>query len=512
MFSFLKKKKIEADVTILYGTHTGNSKFIAKKTAEVLRKKGIVNLCKDVKQYDISSLEKEKNLLLIISTHGEGEPPQAAEKFYRQLMAFDQPLPHLSYSVCALGDKTYEHFCLPGRSIHQKLQAAGARPLAPPAECDVEYEKPVRQWIRSLVEEFQQNKNSSSDVGFISEGKKQFTARVLNRCRVNDERSDKEVFQLTIGVDDAEFQYQPGDSLAITPQNDQEVVERIIALLGSYHPQEDFSPLREALTERFELSRLSSTTLRRYNDTARSEALQALIAERSSTRISGGKEGMIQLLEEFPAKFTTESFLQLLTPMQPRYYSVASSQKVSANKADLLIRTLEKGVATPYLNHRLEIGQVITVRVVPNPDFHLPGNQETPVIMIANGVGLAPFRAFMQELEGRDHHAPVWLMLGERNKDFDFLYRAEWEVWQRNGSLNHLHTAFSRGEKPAYVQALLEENKAELINWISQGAAVYVCGSVPMGEEVRKRCDRILEGKITVELLKQQGRYAEELF
>src|SRR3954470_22807104 len=127
-------------ITITYGTETGNSKKLASEFASKAKKKGINAKVVSMDQYRLNDLPKEEYFLSIVSTHGEGEPPAAAKKFYDHIHSNGFKLDKLKYGVLALGDTSYPQFCTAGEDVDKQLERLGGKRIIPLQKCDVDYE------------------------------------------------------------------------------------------------------------------------------------------------------------------------------------------------------------------------------------------------------------------------------------------------------------------------------------------------------------------------------------
>jgi sulfite reductase (NADPH) flavoprotein alpha-component len=179
-------------------------------------------------------------------------------------------------------------------------------------------------------------------------------------------------------------------------------------------------------------------------------------------------------------------------------------------------------VASAYLNHQLQAGDEVGVFLEPNRRFRLPENRQTPIILIAAGTGIAPFRAFLQQLAQEETHTPVWLIFGNPHLRSDFLYQREWLEWRSKGLLEHLDCAFSRDqEEKVYVQHIVRQQGERLNQWLQNGAQIYLCGGLAMGKEVELAVQEVLTehagmdtGAAKEELaeLRRQGRILKDLY
>jgi sulfite reductase (NADPH) flavoprotein alpha-component len=210
---------------------------------------------------------------------------------------------------------------------------------------------------------------------------------------------------------------------------------------------------------------------------------------------------------EFPFSGNPEDFITVLRKLQPRYYSIASSQRKHPGEVHLIVKLVQSeqngrirsGACSSYLNHWIEAGTKINVELIPNEQFRMQTG-EVPMIMVAAGTGIAPFRAFLEERENGNFPGKNWLIFGEKYQDFDFFYQKEWEYRLKNNQLDRLDVAFSRDQaEKIYVQHKITEHADEFYQWLNCGAHLYVCGSVAMGNEVRQAICQIFQsvGKMT---------------
>ena len=179
-----------------------------------------------------------------------------------------------------------------------------------------------------------------------------------------------------------------------------------------------------------------------------------------------------------------EIFVAGLRPLQPRLYSIASSPLVAPDEVHLTVAAvryqlhgeIRAGVASVHLADRSTPSSTLPVYIQANPHFSLPGD-DTPIIMIGAGTGVAPFRAFVQEREARGAAGRSWLFFGERNFRTDFLYQTEWQRFLKDGALTRMDVAFSRDRpQKTYVQHKMQDRACEIFAWLNEGAHVYVCG------------------------------------
>jgi sulfite reductase (NADPH) flavoprotein alpha-component len=239
---------------------------------------------------------------------------------------------------------------------------------------------------------------------------------------------------------------------------------------------------------------------------------------------------LVDLAEEYPSQLDPQCLVDSLRPLAPRSYSIASSQQAVDEEVHLTVATLSSdangikrtGVASGLLNRRLKPGEKVKVFLEPNRRFQLPENPQAPIIMVAVGTGIAPYRAFMQELESRTSAPDSWLIFGNPQLRTDFLYQREWLHWRDNGLLKRIDTAWSRdGSEKHYVQDVILEQAEHINEWLKRGAYVYLCGSLKMGQAAQQAIQAVLaqqqdigpdEAASAFAELRRQGRITKDLY
>ncbi|MCV2503783.1 MAG: NADPH-dependent assimilatory sulfite reductase flavoprotein subunit, partial [Neisseriaceae bacterium] len=214
---------------------------------------------------------------------------------------------------------------------------------------------------------------------------------------------------------------------------------------------------------------------------------------------------ILSLLQKYPADVYAQALHNSLRPLTPRFYSIASSQLEVEDEVHLTVGVIRfehegriyTGGASSFLGERLEEGDELKVFVEPNNNFRLPTDPSTPIIMIASGTGIAPFRAFMQERENTDATGKNWLVFGNQKFTDDFLYQVEWQSWHKQGLLNRVSLAWSRqGLSKVYVQHKIEQEAETLWQWLQEGAHIYVCGDAnKMAKDVEQKLLQLIQDK-----------------
>jgi sulfite reductase (NADPH) flavoprotein alpha-component len=493
-------------LTILFGGETGNSKGLAKSLVEAAKAKGIEARLADMADYKTRGLKDVQDLVVISSTHGEGDPPQTAKGFFEFLESRKAPkLPHLRFAVLALGDSTYEHYCEAGKRIDRRLDELGAQRLAGRVDCDVDYEDASAAWIAAIVDKLAPAGRALPSVtpsavpvqngvpvSAAFDKKHPFQAAVIENIVLTGRGSTKETRHIELSLADSGLTYLPGDALGVMPRNDPALVAVLLERLAlpadaPVTVKQGTTSLGDALTGLFEITAATPRFLDHWSEITGSAELQALRgADQGEARAAFlHNHHIFDIVSRFPAiGIDAGRFVAGLRPLQPRLYSIASSLAAAPDEAHLTVSTvryalhdrLRTGVASGYLAARTEADATIPVYIQSNDHFHLP-DDDTPILMIGAGTGVAPYRAFMQEREARGATGGSWLFFGERNFRSDFLYQIEWQAMLKSGALSRLDLAFSRDEAPkTYVQDRLRRQGRDVYAWLEEGAWLYVCG------------------------------------
>lgn len=487
-------------LTILYGSQTGNGRKLAAQLEAAAAARGIAAELVNMADFPSARLKRERLLAIVVSTHGEGDPPDDAMELHRFLAGRRRPsLDTLSYSVLALGDSSYENFCQTGRDFDAQLEAAGAKRLAPLVECDLDFDAPASAWGATVLDQAAEllgrHAGTAAPVLRVVPpapryGKAApFEAAVLLNQRITGRGSSKDVRHLELDLEGSGLRWEAGDALGVVIRNPDRIVAALldaVALDGDAPGSAAGRSLRDALTDAREITALNRPFLDAW---AAAEPSGKLAAELASLR-GGGLGGWLQarqvvdVVRQFPAAVEPSQLLGMLRPLPPRLYSIASAPEFADEEVHLTVALLQYeafgvahwGAGSSWLALDRTEGDTVGVYVEPNERFRLPAD-EVPIIMIGPGTGIAPFRAFVQAREARGAHGRNWLLFGDRNFATDFLYQAEWLRYRKQGLLTRLDVAFSRDQaEKRYVQHRLLEAARELYAWLQDGAHIYVCG------------------------------------
>ncbi|WP_342045460.1 assimilatory sulfite reductase (NADPH) flavoprotein subunit [Bacillus sp. OTU530] len=543
---------VSKEVTILYGSQTGNAQKLAGKAGKTLEAQGFQVTVSSMSDFKPNNLKKVQNLLIVASTHGEGEPPDNALSFHEFLYGKRAPkLDDLRFSVLSLGDSSYEFFCQTGKDFDQRLEQLGGTRLYPRVDCDLDFEEPASKWIEGVLGSLSEAQGESVALATAAATQAQatesvysrtnpFHAEVLENLNLNGRGSNKETRHLEISLEGSGLTYEPGDSLGIYPQNDPDLVDQLLE--GTkWNPEEavtvnkegDVRPLREALLSHFEITVLTKPLLEQAAKLSGNEALRELTLPENKEKLKEYAAGrdVLDLIRDFgPWNASAPEFVSILRKLPPRLYSIASSLSANPDEVHLTIGAVRydahgrerKGVCSILCAERLQPGDTLPI-YIQRSHFRLPENPSTPIIMVGPGTGVAPFRAFMQEREEAGAEGKSWMFFGDQHFVTDFLYQTEWQKWLKDGVLTKMDVAFSRDTaEKVYVQHRMLEHSKELFAWLQEGAAFYVCGDKQhMARDVHNALLEIIEkeGGVSREEaeayladMKKQKRYQRDVY
>jgi sulfite reductase (NADPH) flavoprotein alpha-component len=488
-------------LTVLFGSQTGNGQAIARALSQQAQARGFATNLVSLADYKSTSLKRESLVTLVVSTHGEGDPPDDAELFHEFLMSAKAPrLSGLRYSVLALGDSSYINFCETGRELDARLAELGADRLDSVVECDLDYEDAALAWTDTILAKLPDLLSTGTAMPRLHAVKtatrydkhRPYPAEVLVNQKITGSASSKDVRHIELSLEGSGVRYEPGDSLAVIADNPPQLVAQFLEVLGCPADQtvvvfDESTTITEALSSKLEITAPSLGFLKSWAGFSAADELTSLLEPAYQAELSEfvGRHQIIDIIRKFPAKVDAAAFASSLRKLRPRSYSIASSQSANPDEVHLTVAAVRYeafgsdhwGSASTHLADRLETGDTVSVYIEPNTRFRLPANQQTPIIMIGPGTGVAPFRAFVEERVEQRAKGKNWLIFGDRNFSSDFLYQLEWQRYLKQGHLHRLDVAFSRDEQEKiYVQDRIIENAAEIYLWIEEGAVIYVCG------------------------------------
>ncbi len=499
-------------VTVISASHTGNGRKISEKLVANIQALGLQARMIKAGDYQPREIAKEKLLYIVISTHGDGDPPDEARGLYEFLGTKRAPqLPELQYGILALGDTSYPKFCEAGRIVDERLAKLGAKSLLPRVDCDVDFEKLAGTWASDAlarVREIQSKLAPAQAPAGVADVGAAFappasvaaileltraqpaTAEVLSNQRIVGRGALREVRHVEVAFPGLGNLYKAGDALGIVHRNPDSAIDAVLAATkldaaatvthdGKTHT------LLEWLRDERELTRIARPLLIAVQDRSKadlSELLdtrnpQALAKLTASSQVS-------DVLARYPAEWTPESLVASLRPVTGRVYSIASSPAAVGDEAHLTVavvgsdtdRKLLAGAASAFVVNAA-VDSNVQVWIERNDRFRVPADGARDIIMVGPGTGVAPFRGFLQEREATGATGKNWLFFGGRSLYTDFLYQLEWQQALKRKTLHRVDVAFSRDQaEKIYVQHRIRQAGKDLFAALSGGAYFYVCG------------------------------------
>ncbi|MDW4457860.1 assimilatory sulfite reductase (NADPH) flavoprotein subunit [Staphylococcus saprophyticus] len=537
-------------ITVVYGSETGNAQSLAEIFADRLVEHNYTVKLTAMDEIKQKEFKKVEDLFVITATHGEGDPPDNALTFHEFIHSRKAPkLENVRFSVLALGDESYEYFCQTGKDFDAKLLELGAERLTDRQDCDLDFDDLAEKWMNKNIEILNQSTGHGSTVTStetVQSAKEKrysksnpYKAEVLENINLNGRGSNKEVRHVELLLDNYGESFEPGDCVVVLPQNEPEIVTLLIETLGwdkdieiPINDDGDTLPLEKALTEHFEITKLTKPLLQKAAELFGNTELLSQIdnAEWIQQYVDG--RDVIDLLIEFPtSELKPETFYKLLRKLPAREYSIASSYEATPDEVHITVGAVRyeahertrKGVCSVQLAERIQPGDTLPIYLKKNPNFKFPFDEETPVIMIGPGTGVAPFRAYMQEREELGLSGNTWLFFGEQYFTTDFLYQTEWQAWLKDETLAKLDLAFSRDtEEKIYVQHRIAQQSELFYQWLQDGTAIYVCGDEKhMAKDVHDTIRSVIEqegdmseadAEAYLTQMKQEKRYQRDVY
>ncbi len=545
-------------LTIVYGSQTGNAKRQAETLSAQVEAAGFGVRLLRADAYPLRELKNERHLVIVISTQGDGDPPDDARAFVEFIAGKRAPkLPDLHFSVLALGDSSYPQFCAIGRQLDERLAELGAKRWFERGDADLDIETVATPWMANALAAAKDALKPQVPLATVTPLRphaqaaaslytrdRPFPAEVLVNQRITGRgghraTSDKDIRHVELSLEGSGLKYEPGDALGVWPVNPPRLVDALLATLqldgdASVSHGEQTLPLREWLSTKREITRLTRPFLGQHAHRAGAAALDAALSADGAAALADllANRQLIDVLRDYPATWSAGELVAALRPLVPRLYSIASSPRVVGEEAHLTIAHVEYavegdpdprwGTASNFLA-RSDEGATVPVFIERNERFRLPSDGSRDVILIGPGTGVAPFRAFVQERADNEASGRNWLFFGNPHAHSDFLYQLEWQDALKSGALHRLDLAFSRDQPhKIYVQDRLRERGADVFAWLQSGAHLYVCGDATrMAKDVHAALLEIIAthgGKSADEAgdylndLQAQGRYARDVY
>lgn len=338
-----------------------------------------------------------------------------------------------------------------------------------------------------------------------------FHARLKDRFILNKPGSQKETWHIVLDISGSGIEYKVGDSVAILASHNPSLVRKTLEAIKL--------PADEQI--------ICKKTKKPYS------LEQYLTSHASITRLPKSlTEEPYELWDyalDNPLSLSAQELVELLPPLLPRFYSIASAQESSSSEIHLTVALTafetrgqkRLGVGTHFLCNTAQIGDDIPLYLQPTKDFTVP-HPEADLIMIGPGTGIAPFRGFMQKRLHEKHSGKNWLFFGDQQRATDFLYEEFWQNLEREGLL-FLSLAFSRDqEEKVYVQHRMQQEAKKLWDWLEKGAYLFICGDASrMAKDVEEMLLQIAiqqggkspeEARAFLKELRRLGRYLRDVY
>lgn len=462
-----------------YASQSGMAQQLAQSSAKQLQQAGFSVALAELNQLTQQQLNQYQKALFVVSTYGEGEAPDNASQFYQLAQQWQSSLSQLQFAVLALGDRSYQQFCAFGHWLQQWLHSREAKALQPLLELDSsERQSPALTQWQQLLSGFTATL-TAQQTSVIDTGTTWLQASLSSRYIANPASTGLPCYIVKLQPP-AGTQWQAGDIVDIQPENS----KCSVALWLTRH-------------------QINGCQAVHYQ--GRHIPLCWALAELQLDKVQPPANG-----ETLPQWLATQPKLPL------RSYSIASVP--SEGPITLLVRQVQYnggalGIGSGWLTAWAMEQQPVQIRLRSHCQFHLPANSsDTPVIFIANGTGIAGIRALLAQRVALGLRQN-WLLFGERKQQSDFFFARDIQQWQQQGFISHCSLAFSQDQnEKRYVQHMLAEQQQQLLQWLAQGAAIYVCGSLHgMGEAVHSVLSKAI-GEAGLAQLIQQGRYRRDLY
>lgn len=518
----------EQKVTIISASQTGNARRVANELSQDIERLGIAVTHLPAGEYKAKKLSQEEILILVTSTQGEGEPPEEALSLYKYLFAAKAPkLTHLQFAVFGLGDASYPKFCQAAKDFDQRFAELEAQRLLVRVDADTDFQTISTSWRQAVIDKLSQlqlsntqspteNSTSIAVNSSLYHRDNPFIATVNVNQKITSRDSDRDIRHIELDLSDSDLHYQPGDAVGVWYQNSNELVEEILSItqLAGETPVEHHGQqiaLKTVLTEYVELTQNTPIIIEKYAQAVQHPELLTLIGDREALLEMSQTLPLVDMLNRYRGKIEAQTFVELLRPLTPRFYSIASAQDEVGSEVHLTVNVvryqvddkIRMGGASGFLANQIADQDQVKIFIEHNDNFRLPDDTHAPIIMIAAGTGIAPFRAFLQQRASQGATGKNWLFFGNPHFISDFLYQVEWQSYVKEGLLTHIDLAWSRDQaEKIYVQDKLIAQASDIWQWLQEGAFIYVCGDA---KRMAKAVDLALQ-----QILMTQAQYSQE--
>ncbi|MEM6376195.1 MAG: sulfite reductase flavoprotein subunit alpha [Pseudomonadota bacterium] len=530
-----------APLDILFGTQTGNAEEVANEAAALARTRGFQPRVNDLDAIEMPQLAEMENLIVVVSTYGEGEMPDNAQLFWEALSAGTAPrLENLNYGVLALGDTSYEHFCQAGKLLDTRLEQLGARRLAARVDCDIDFEEVATAWLENAVPTG--GGAALAEVAPVAKKsgwtrKNPYVSTMLDNHVLSGPKSAKEIRHIAFALPDEGMSYEAGDALGVMPVNAPDLVEawleRLKASPDTAIEGRD-APLGDLLSTGLEIMTPSRELIRGLEPLLRDDEFTHVVTNGDKEALEAflwGKDTLDLLNMKPDLELDPSQIVSWLKPLQHRAYSISSSPKAHPGEVHLTVAAVRwmyqdrphRGVCSTFLADHVPEGASAGIFMQANKAFRVPEDDTLPMLMVGPGTGIAPFRAFLEERRERGATGMNWLFFGDQTRESDFIYQDEIGEMSTSGLLTRLDLAFSRDQaEKIYVQHRMIENGKALYAALEEGGYFFVCGDATrMAKDVDAALHKVVadQGGLSedaaieyVNALKKHKRYVRDVY
>src|SRR5690625_102322 len=501
-------------ILVGYGTETGNCAALADQLCQRLQEQGWAAEAVDLGTLRPRQLARRERLLVICATHGDGDPPEPIHDFYHALMADAAPrVEGLEFSVLSLGDSSYEQYCVTGQQLDARLEELGGQRLAARRDCDVDFADPARQWMDEVLARLPQpvaQTVAPAAVTAVAPTAREYSRQqplaveVLDNIRLTAAGRREAIHHLELALEVADFPVRPGDAVGVLADNSPQRVAAVLDAVGlsgetAVTVSGQAMPLVQALRSHCDLTLPGRRLLEFWAELSGGAELAAVLAgEARAQRDFLRSHQVIDLVVGWPARPEAQLLVANLRPLQPRLYDLANSLQRVEDELHLTVKHCrydfrhrqEVGVASDYLL-QLQPGDRLQVYPHRNARFHLPEVADAPLILIGEGAGAAPYRAFLQEITARSLGHRCWLVFAEQRFEEDFLYQLDWLQARAEGVRERVDAVWLADQPGHSLGQAIADQGARWQQWLERGAHLYFCGDKDRMADCERRLQQL---------------------
>ncbi|PHN16176.1 flavodoxin domain-containing protein [Candidatus Tremblaya phenacola] len=492
------------ETTIISASQTGNSRELASLLYNAFIRESIKTINYKACDYDFKNISKERLLIVITSTYGEGEPPEEAVELYNYLFSIKAPLLiNTKYAVFSLGDSTYKHFSKIGKDFDYRLAELGGKRIYKRIDADINYKDVFELWkkrlIKLLKEEYNTAANTTNNIALtnskvnrsnICNRRTLYLASLSTIKKITSNYSIKKTFHIELNIDN-DIPYIPGASLSVLNNNEEPLVKEASKYLRTSIDEYVYISRNKVLINTlirsyFEVTQPSLIVIEKAVIGSKCDHLQMLLKSNNIIINAIKHISTIDFLRYIKLSLNANILIAILNRLKPRLYSIASSQLDTNKEVHLTVNLIEynidsytrKGNTSNYLIRYASYIPNLKVAVQNNNSFSIPKPKHMPIIMFGSGTGIAPFRSFILHNKIVSSFKRCWLFFGNPSFNNDFLYQTEWKSYIKANILSKLTLVWSRDQAiKTYIQDLIRIKEHNIWLWIKEPTTIYICGN-----------------------------------